>query len=140
MGAEWPSGAVCRGHRGSWALTSSWRLPLPSPSLSRPGQVKGLQGGPLRGVPGSSCTIGWHESPHGIRQPRQRRALLCCGDPGCAEQDAGRQPGHGLRGHRLPHLRTLVFGLWGPAKKVPSSFLFALPPAQPSLSFPECQC
>lgn len=46
--AEWPSGAVYRGHRGSWALDVVFTgLPLPSPSLSRPGQVKGLQGGPL---------------------------------------------------------------------------------------------
>uniref|UniRef100_A0A2K5LPR3 DNA replication licensing factor MCM3 n=1 Tax=Cercocebus atys TaxID=9531 RepID=A0A2K5LPR3_CERAT len=38
--------------------------------------VEGIQGGPLGCVPGSSCAVSRHESPHRIHQPGQRRALL----------------------------------------------------------------
>lgn len=77
----------------------------PSPMFSCLGQVEGVQGGPLGSVPGSSCPVGGHESPHRIHQPGHRRAILFGGDPGSAGQDAGRQPGHGVGGHHLPHLR-----------------------------------
>ncbi|NP_001353300.1 DNA replication licensing factor MCM3 isoform 5 [Homo sapiens] len=42
----------------------------------RVSMVEGIQGGPLGCVPGSSCAVNRHESPHRIHQPGQRRALL----------------------------------------------------------------
>lgn len=80
------------------------------------GQVEGVQSGSPGGVPGSSCTVGGHDSPHRICQPGRGTALLSRGDPGSAEQDAGWQPGHGVRGHRVPHLRPRLW-TWGSAKE-----------------------
>lgn len=103
------------------------------------GQVEGLQGSPLRSVSGSSRTVGGYNSPHGIHQPGQRRTLLFRGDPGCPEQDAGWQPGHGVRGHHLPHMRMPRRWTLGFCKKIspifpsPASTPWTIPLSLPSL-------
>lgn len=116
-------------------IAFSWEhlgLFTPLPPFFCLGQVEGIQGGPLGCVPGSSCTVSRHESPHRIHQPGQRRALLFSWDPGCSEQDAGWQSGHGVWGHHLPHLRRPRLCTW----VVPREFLPCFPPCPRPKSLP----